>query len=235
MLEFFLNEQLLAMGLCCSENDPCIYEGTIDKEDVLLAVYADDMILAASSEKVIKRAHELFLDRFDVKHIGPLSHFLGVRVVHKSDFISLVQDQYAKNVLKRFNMHGCVPVSTPIETGAVLLKRFSDEKEFHSSVFQSAIGSLLYLSNFTRPDLCFSVHKLAQFSKDPSKTHWKALKRVPAYLRGTLGLGITFRRESPENVIVGFSDADFAGDLNDRKSTSGHDLFNNKCSISWMC
>ena len=198
---FVLNEQLLNMGFRCSENDPCIYEGTIDDESVLLAVYVDDMILAASSEKIIKRAHELFLDRFDIKHIGPLRYFLGVRVVHNSNSISLVQDKYADNILNRFNMRDCVPISTPMETGAVLLKRCADEKKFDSFIYQSAIGSLLYLSNFTRPDLCFSVHKLAQFLKDPSVTHWKALKRVLAHLKGTLNLGITlvpFRRRCQE-------------------------------------
>ena len=232
---FVLKDQLLDMGLNCSENDPCVYEGIIDSERVMLAVYVDDMILAATSENVIKHAHKLFLDRFDVKYIGPLRYFLGVRIVHHPNSILLVQDRYAENVVKKFRMDDSFPVSTPMEAGSVLVKRTEGDKEFDPFIYQSAIGCLLYLSNFTRPDLCFAVHKLAQFSKDPSEVHWKAVKRVLSYLKGTLKLGIKFEKECIGNIIVVFCDADFAGDLQDRKSTSGHVLFNGKCPISWLC
>ena len=232
---YVLNEQLMNMGLCCSENDPCIYVGAIDDQQVLLAIYVDDMIIAAPTENVIKRAHQLFRARFSVKHMGPLRYFLGVRVVHDVNKVILVQDVYAKQILQNFRMLDCVPVSTPMESGVVLLKRTPTDQKAIGPVYQSAIGCLLYLSNFTRPDLCFAVHKLAQFSRDPSETHWKALKRVLAYLKGTLNLGIAFQKEAPENVLVAFTDADFGGDLNDRKSTSGHVLFNGKCPISWLC
>ena len=91
-------------------------------------------------------------------------------------------------------------------------------------MYQAAIGSLLHLSLKTRPDIAFAVGCVARFCANPTETHWLAVKRIFRYLKGTSGLGIKFKyqSDSSSNTLYGFADADWAGDVEDRKSTSGY-------------
>lgn len=227
-----LDEHLHKLGFVQSQNDPCIYSS----EDgyVLLAVYVDDIIIAAKNEAAINKVKESFSAHFGIKDMGPLHYFLGVQVNGTQEGVWLGQKKYAENILKKFQMENCMPVATPMETGAVLVKNPTDSKKFESATeYQSAIGSLLYLANFTRPDLSFAVHKLAQFAKNPHMVHWKAVKRVLAYLKGTLSLGLMYKANS-EKKMLAYADADYAGSLDDRHSTSGHVIFSCDGPVSWL-
>jgi hypothetical protein len=96
--------------------------------------------------------------------------------------------------------------------------------------YQSAVGSLLYLS--TRPDIVYAVSNIARFSSEPTKQHWTAVKRILRYLNGTQNFGLLYKK-TENTEIVGFSDADLAGDLNDRKSTSGYIFLMSGAAVSW--
>ncbi|MCP3664820.1 MAG: DDE-type integrase/transposase/recombinase [Gammaproteobacteria bacterium] len=229
-----LDEHLCELGFVRSKNDPCIYTRMVDGELVLLAVYVDDIILAAKSDSVIQSVKNSFSERFGIKDLGPLHYFLGMQVHQSTEGVWLGQPQYSKKVLEKFQMADCIKAATPMETGAVLVQKPEDSKKFENpTVFQSAIGSLLYLANCTRPDLSYSVHKLAQFAKDPYGVHWKAVKRVLAYVKGTLDLGIKFQADS-EEYLVAYADADYAGDLDKRRSTSGNVMFCGGAPIAWL-
>ena len=79
----------------------------------------------------------------------------------------------------------------------------------------------MYLKVSTRPDIAFSVNNLARFNSNPQKEHWTALKRILRYLKGTTSIGILYKHDGSDKC-VGYSDADWAGDPSDRKSTSGY-------------
>ena len=97
--------------------------------------------------------------------------------------------------------------------------------------YQSAVGSLLYLSTRSRPDIAFAVGNAARYCAQPTQLHWSAVKRILRYLKGTTHLGLMYR---PDNsTLVGYSDADWAGDTNDRKSTSGYVFMMSGSAISW--
>ena len=119
-----------------------------------------------------------------------------------------------------------------MEPGTKLKIESETDEYFVQQLYQSAIGSLMYLSVGTIPDITYAVSHLARFSAKPMKEHWDAVKRVMRYMRGTTKLGIYYSNEC-SNELIGYSDADWGGDINDRKSTSGY-IFNlNGGGVSW--
>jgi hypothetical protein len=108
-------------------------------------------------------------------------------------------------------MTDCKPVKTPVDPDSHLVKATEEEVGVDQQVYQSMVGSLMYLAMCTRPDIAYAVGTLARFSSRPNKTHWIAAKRVLRYLKGTASHGIVFRGGMSGNC-VGYSDADWAGD-----------------------
>ena len=125
-----------------------------------------------------------------------------------------------QNLLERFGMQESNPVATPVNVSTKLTKA-TDENPIDQQKYQSAIGSLMYLSVSTRPNISYAVNNLARFSSNPQEEHWTALKRLLRYLRGTQKHGILYTKHG-SNTCVGYTVADWAGDVNDRKSTSGY-------------
>ena len=115
-------------------------------------------------------------------------------------------------------MENCKPA---VDTGNHFIKATEDESTVNQQAYQSLVGSLMYLAACKRPDIAYVMGTLARFSSKPNQTHWVAAKRVLCYLKGTSDLGIIFQGGEPGNC-VGYSDADWAGDREDRKSTSGY-------------
>ncbi|RXN36740.1 Retrovirus-related Pol poly from transposon TNT 1-94 [Labeo rohita] len=131
------------------------------------------------------------------------------------------QATYSENVLKKFGMENSKPVSTPVDINTKLVKHSDDSEVMNPKQFQSAVGSLLYLSTRTRPDIAYAVNNVTRFCAKPTKQHWTAVKRIMRYLKGTLNLGLLYSKDKPKECI-GFSDADWAGDQDNRKSMSGY-------------
>ena len=155
--------------------------------------------------------------------MGTLHHFLGVKVIQNTQTgdIWIGKPNYTTELLLRFRMDESKPAETPVDVRLKLMKAEDQEGLCNKELYQSAIGSLLYLSTRTRPDISFAVGNAARFCAQPSNSHWSAVKRIMRYLKGTLNLGLMYKCNNEEE-LVGFSNADWAGDLNDRKSTSGY-------------
>ncbi|XP_019241927.1 PREDICTED: uncharacterized protein LOC109221962 [Nicotiana attenuata] len=126
------------------------------------------------------------------------------------------------DVLQKFSMQECHGDFTPLSsTSSLRLNNGSSSTD--ASQYRSAIGKLQYLA-FTRPDICFAVNKLSQFMHQPSHTHWKAVKRILWYLKSTIHHERLFRRDSTTTINV-YPDADWAGDQDDRTSTSAYVIY----------
>ena len=123
------------------------------------------------------------------------------------------------------------PVATPVEAGIKLIKATGNDKLFNQEMYQSAVGCLLYLSTKTRPDIAYAVGNVAKFAEKPTTEHWSAVKRIMRYLNGTFNYGLLYGDPS---YLIGYSDANWAGDLDDRKSTSGYVFKMSGAAISWM-
>ena len=228
-----LDKQLKDMGFVQSASDPCVYKDS-GGEMFLIGVYVDDIILAGKTDKKINEVKRALGAKFNIKDMGKLHYFLGMNILQdeKTGNIWIGQPAYVESILKKFGMNNSKPVSTPIDPNTKLIKATDDEQIIDQQLYQSAIGSLLYLSGGTRPDITFSVSNLAKFSAKPSKHHWTAIKRVMRYLKGTINFGILYTKQKSKNFIA-YSDADWAGDLDDRKSTSGYLFQIGGGAVSW--
>ena len=123
-------------------------------------------------------------------------------------------------------------MSTPVNVSEKLDKADENAVLFDVTLYQSAVGSLLYLATKTRPDISFAVSNVARHCSRPTEKHWSAVKRIFRYLCGTKDFGIMYSKQKLFNCI-GYSDADFAGDHNDRKSTSGYCFVISGSLVAW--
>ena len=217
-----LDTQLRKMGFKQTTSDPCIYVRTAG-DPFYMGVYVDDIVLAGKDEVSIEKVKKELGSKFDIKDLGKLNYFLGMTIVQNQEEKTtwIGQPDYTARLLEKQGMKECKPVGTPVSPGTHLEKLAEDEEVVEQQLYQSVVGSLMYLSVCTRPDIAYAVGTLARFSSKPGKSHWMAVKRVLRYLKGTANDGILFRGGERKN-LVGYSDADWAGDRQDRKSTSGY-------------
>lgn len=215
-----------------SGSDSCIY--TIVTNNVLcfIAVYVDDIIIACESLNYLAEIKTALSNQYKMKDLGELHYFLGVNIVQEREKIFINQSAYIETVLKKVGLENSKPVSTPAEVNCTLEKATDDSELFDCDTYQSAVGTLLYLSTRTRPDITFAVCNVAKFCTKPTRNHWSAVKRIFRYLRGTNDVGIMYTKQYSCSC-VGYSDADWAGDKNDRKSTSGYCFSLGSGLISW--
>ena len=230
-----LDAQLKLMGFQQSTSDPCIYTST-EGGLFILAVYVDDILLAGKSEQRIAQIKSDLGKRFQLKDMGELHYFLGVSVKqsHGTGNIWVGQPTYTQAIVNKFGLEHCKPVTTPMTPGTKLLKATEQSEMADAALYQSAVGSLLYLSGWTRPDISFAVNSVARFCSSPTKEHWIAVKRIFRYLKGTSNYGLLYSKNVDNaGTMVGYSDADWAGDVNDRKSTSGYLFMMSGAPVSW--
>ena len=229
-----LDSRLKLMGFKQANSDTCIYTAFAEGEMFIIAVYVDDIILAGKSDKKLKEVKDKLAKYFEVKDMGQLHYFLGLKVVQDQDkgTVFIGQPGYIESVLEKFGMQDAKAVKTPVSSGSKLVKATEDEEPADQCVYQSAVGSLLYLSTRTRPDIAFAVSNVATFCSNPAKSHWIAVKRIIRYLKGTTHLGLLYTKNDLKEC-VGYSDADWGGDFDDHKSTSGFVFNIGGTAVSW--
>jgi hypothetical protein len=163
--------------------------------------------------------------------LGELSFFLGLHISQSNKGIFISQTKYIKEMLKKFGMEDCAPVSTPMITGCKLRKD-DESPEENQTLYRSMIGNLLYVTT-SRPDIMQAVGLVARFQSAPKETHVQAVKRIFRYLKGTLDFGLWYSR-SKDFTLTTYTDADWEGSIDDKKSTSGGALFLGNCLVSWL-
>ena len=176
---------------------------------------------------------------FDIKHLGEPDRLLGIKISRdrKLGTIHISQLSFIDTIARRFDITHGRAILSPMDPSANLYAS-TNADETVDIPYASLIGSINYCAISTRPDIAFATNKCAQFSSKPSLAHWEAAKRIVRYLLNTKDYGITYRQEGRGvegygHNLVGFTDADFAGDVNDRKSTSGWIFTFNGAPISW--
>ena len=225
-------EALLSLGLQATHADPCLY--TNKANDLFFALYVDDGILAAKTEKTLVKAISLLVSRFKVT-MGELGSFVGIQVERLANGnLKLHQEAYAKRILERFNMRHCKSISTPVDAGIKLddQRSATGQQGEESFPYREAVGAIMFLTVCTRPDLAFAVSMLSQFLETAGPAHWTAVKRVMRYISGTPKHGITFGGGTPE--LAAFSDSDYANDEVSRKSRTSILFTMNGGAVSWL-
>ena len=228
-----IDDYLKTNGYTSSPADRCIYIKTIDEIVVLIALFVDDTIICCNNLQVLSTEKKMLSTKFEMDDQGEIHFFLGMAIKRERSSGTLTIDQslYLEKVLKRFGMLDCNPVSTPLENGKKF-ERNLDDVPYELTEYQSAVGSIIYAAVSTRPDLSVSIGILSQFMANPSKEHWSGVKRVLRYIKGTMNMGLIYRKSNDFN-LHGFSDADWAGDEMTRKSMSGYVFKLGDSTISW--
>ncbi|XP_062013804.1 secreted RxLR effector protein 161-like [Rosa rugosa] len=162
--------------------------------------------------------------------LGKMRYFLGVEVVQNEEGIYICQRKYAKEVLERFGMEKSNSSRNPIVPGFKLMKDESGVK-VDATMYKQVVGCLMYLAA-TRPDLMYVISLISRFMGSPTELHMQAVKRVLRYLKGTVDLGILYKRNGNEKLEA-YTDSDYAGDLDDRRSTSGYMFLLSTGAVSW--
>ncbi|KAF8409311.1 hypothetical protein HHK36_005385 [Tetracentron sinense] len=173
--------------------------------------------IGVNQEMFDKFKHAMFKE-FEMTDCGLMSYFLGIEVRQQADCIFISQKRYAMELLKKFRLDGCNTISTPVAMGSKLTKE-REGKTVDSTLFKSLIGSLRYLT-ITRLDIVYGVGLLSRYMETPKESHWLAAKRILRYISGTLEFGL-FYSYNEDAELYGYSDSDWGGDQDERKSTTG--------------
>jgi hypothetical protein len=232
-----LRAALLKNGFVQLLADTCVFVHLSKR--LVLSVHVDDIILLAASMVAKEWVVKALLQAFKIKDLGPVSHYLGFEVSFSPGKVHICQESYIRRVLERFGMTTCSVKTTPHQPGVKLLSTTEEERpqaesDMADRGYRSIIGSLLYACLGTRPDIAFAVLALAQFSAMPNLDHWKAAKHVLAYLKLTVSHGITYVKTG-SCILLAFSDSDWAGCLNTRRSRSGGVITMNGSWIIGIC
>ena len=178
---------------------------------------------------MVQSTKDILNSRFDMKDLGIADVILGIKITRTPNGIVLDQTHYVDKILDKFGKDDSGVSRTPIDISQHLSK---NKGESISQIeYARVIGSLMYLMSCTRPDLAYTVSRLARYTSNPSAEHWKAIVRVLRYLRFTRDYGLHYTRY-PE-VIEGYTYASWISDIQDSKATSGYVFTLGGAAISW--
>ncbi|KAK9057120.1 hypothetical protein SSX86_024487 [Deinandra increscens subsp. villosa] len=202
------------------------------KSDIVcyFMVYVDDIVLTGNDSAFLDKFINTLSNRFSIKDLGLLHHFLGIEVIHTTQGLFLSQHRLIQYVLTQFHMDGAKDVMTPLSISDPLVPMDSSPT-VDATPYRRLVGSLQYLA-FTRPDISFAINKLSQFMHASRQSHLQAIKRVLRYLKGSIHHGLFLRRHSPLKLSA-FSDSDWGGVHDAGRSTTAYVLYLGTNVISW--
>lgn len=216
----FLTQHGLIRSVC--DTSMFIYQS--GSRMLLLLLYVDDIILTGSSLELLQSFIALLSKEFSMKDLGDLYFFLGIEYTRTADTLLLSQKKYALTLLQKADMLLCGPATTPVTSGPRV--------SFHHGIvlddtdvifYRRLVGGLQYLT-LTLPDLCFAVNYVCQFMHIPTFVHLQLVKRILHYVKGTVSSGVTLSA-GPCDVLHAYSDSDWEGCPDTRKSTAGYCIF----------
>ncbi|KAF5480179.1 hypothetical protein F2P56_000945 [Juglans regia] len=196
---------------------------------IYLLLYIDDIILTGHNSVLINRFITQLHAEFAIKDLGPINCFLGLKASYIPDGIFLSQVKYATDILARAQLLDSKLVPTPMIVSQRLSSKGAPFED--PALYRSFVGVLQYLT-ITRPDLAHSVNSVSQFLHAPTDVHFQAVKRIIHYVKGTLHFGLKFTSSSSMSLVA-YSDVDWAGCPDTRRSTSGYSIYLNNNLISW--
>ena len=228
-----LDVYLKSLNFVQSTADPCVYVKTTQSEKTIIAVYVDDLIIMSDTNKTLAEVKLALSDQFKMKDMGQLHHCLGLNIEQTESKILLDQQQYIEQIINRFGMQDAYTVTTPADSSVKLVKDDGISKPVDPVKYQEMVGSLIYAAVCTRPDIAQAVGEVSKYNAHPTEAHLTAVKRIIRYLKGTSHIKLTYQKSDNKNII-GYSDANWAGDLDNRHSTSGNVFLMGGGAISWL-
>lgn len=229
-----INQYLLDNDFLRSRADPCVYTRHHGGSYIIIALYVDDLVIACSTLQDIDDIKQMLSSRFNMKDLGELQYVLGLQVTRdrQTGTLSLSQQGYIRHILEKTRQQDVRSTSTPSPTGLVLQR--PQESIPLPQPYRQAVGMLLYAAIGTRPDIAFPTSVVSRFISCWDLSHWNAVKFLLRYLKGSSDFTIFYdKRVSRLPILSGYSDADWGGDTEDRKSTTGYIFLLCGAPVSW--
>ncbi|XP_042952178.1 uncharacterized mitochondrial protein AtMg00810-like [Carya illinoinensis] len=226
-----LSTSLIQFGFSQGKSDSSLFIKQTANSFMVLLIYVDDVILASDSLEQIAIVKKYLHDSFTIKDLGELKYFLGIEVARSKKGISLCQRKYALDILQDSGLSASKPVAFPMESNLKLSAHDSSPLLTDPAAYRRLVGRLLYLT-ITRPDLAYSVQALSQFMASPTTCHLQIAHRVLRYIKATPGQGI-FLAANSQLHLKGYSDSDWGGCLDTRRSITRFAIFIGDSLISW--
>jgi Reverse transcriptase (RNA-dependent DNA polymerase) len=225
-----LKNFLLSHNFKSTESDHSLFVYKSSQLVIYLLVYVDDILIIDNDSTAIEHLMQTLNTQFSIKNLGSLNYFLGIHVSTDSSGLHLSQTSYLHSILEKDSLANVKPCTTPMQSG-VLVSKFSGSPLDNPQLYRSIVGALQY-TTITRPDLTFAVNKASQFMANPTDAHWQLVKRILRYVKGTLSHGLHFT-SATDLALHAYYDVDWAGCLDDRRSTTGFAIFLGPNLISW--
>lgn len=226
-----IDNYFCSQGFRRSDNDATLYvKKLLDGGSLIISLYVDDLLVTSNNQQEVQQLMEEMQNQFKMSNLGKMNYFLGLEVHQTKDGIFMNQEKYAHEVLKKYKMESCKFVPTPLVQNLKLSKEDGAGK-VNVSLYRSLVGSLLYLTS-SRPDLMYAASLLSRFMQSPSEIHFAATKRVLRYLKGTTQFGIWYKPRK-NGSLIGYVDSDWAGNIDDMKSTMGYVFSLGSGMFSW--
>ncbi|UYV60737.1 hypothetical protein LAZ67_1002068, partial [Cordylochernes scorpioides] len=204
--------------------DQCVFTGTINDTQMILALYVDDGLLMSRNKDDIDSIVQELSHEFNITS-RDADYFVGLQIEQSEDRskIYIHQSSYINKILDKFNMIDCKPAAVPMDPSTVLTKADCPDLDKNGNSpkfpYREAVGSLMFAYSVSRPDIAFATSQLSKYLDNPGQTHWTAIKSVFRYLKATPQLGILY---ASHQELTGYSDSDYARDIDSRKSTTGY-------------
>jgi hypothetical protein len=217
------------IGLKPCSTDPCVFSKHHQGDIAVIVLYVDDLLITGNRDSTLQDIKQQLSRRFKMKDLGEVSQLLGMQVTRdrSAGTLKIDQTKYIQDMLDRFGLTECNAARIPADPGQILSKSDNAQTEaekagMSNKPYRSLVGSLMYAAWVTRPDVANAVRVLSRYMQEPGERHWLAAKRCLRYLAGSKSIGITYRQSEPEDQrLEGYSDANWAGDLDNARSTTG--------------
>ncbi|BBN69916.1 transposable element gene [Prunus dulcis] len=191
--------------------DKCVYTKITQNGYVIVCLYVDDTLIIGSDNDMIKSTKRILSNKFDMKDMGIEDVILGIKISRTSDGIVLSQSHYIEKILAEFGKYEDNPAKTTYDVNLQLTKNTG--QGISQVDYARIIGSLMYVTNCTRPDLAYSVNKLSKYISNPRRDHWKVIIRVLRYLSYTKNYGLHYTRYP--YVLEGYDNAKWISNTRD--------------------
>lgn len=227
-----IERYFLSHGFAKCEYEPTLFtkvENT-KKSIMVVSLYVDDLIYTGNDDELMMEFKKSMKSEFAMTDMGKMRFFLGLEATQQAGGIFLCQKKYMTDLLERFGMSNSNCVHNPMTPGSKLGKD-EDGKGVDKTLYKQMVGSLMY-ATATRPDIMYSVSQVSRYMENPKEVHLQAVKRIIRYLKGTCEFGLFYHKNGTRDLI-GYTDSDYANDVEDRKSTSGYVFMMSKAAISW--
>ena len=218
---------LIKNGFQQLSSEQCIFKKVKNNKLItLIGLYVDDMLICGSTSETNKIINKI-KGRFKISNCEPIKYMLGIKIEKQNNYFLLSQQHLINSLLEQYNITNIKKTRTPCVGDNTISE---NKTPFDQSTYKSAIGSLLYIAKTTRPDISFSVNKAARKCERPTKSDWNKVLNIFKYLNSTKEYKLKLDGQGTLNA---YTDSDFAGDIEDRKSTSGYLILIGESPICW--